>query len=182
MINRDLMSIPVENEEGKPRVLRLPLALLVIGLVYIFSVGPVLTTAERFKLGATRFYRPLRAFYSPVFVVARSSGFGTRAYESYVGFWSRMILKHDYQRYSPGVPIEGLISSIGSITNGQSSFQIHVPSKLSRAGSPTSQDVAMSLIIDKVREHNLYPAGFQQQPGGRIYTFEREREWERKRR
>ena len=175
------MSTTTNNEASGPRSFRLPLTLLIALAVYIFSVGPVLTTADRFKLGTTRFYRPLRAFYAPIFAVARSSDFGTRVYESYVGFWCRIILKQDYPKYSPGVPVEGLLTSIGSITNGQSSFQIFVPSQLSQGGSPTSQDVAMALIVGKVREQGLYPAGFQEQSGGRLYTFEREREWERKR-
>jgi hypothetical protein len=51
---------------------------------------------------------------------------------------------------------------------------------LSKGGNPTSQDVALAQIIGKVREHGLFPAGFHQQPDGRLYTFEREREWERK--
>jgi hypothetical protein len=71
------------------------------------------------------------------------------------------------------------MTSIGSITNGQTSFQIFVPTKLSQGGGPTSRDVAIALIIGKVREHGLYPAGFQKQSGGRLYTFERVREWER---
>jgi hypothetical protein len=174
------MGITTENEERRPRSSRIPLTLLLAFVVYIFSVGPVLTTADRFKAGTTRFYRPLRAFYAPVFAVARSSDYGTRVYEGYVGFWCRLILDQDFPRYVPDPPLEGLIASIGSITNGQTSFQIFVPSKLSQGGYPTSQDVALAQIVGKIREYGLLPGGFQQQPGGRLYTFEREREWERK--
>jgi hypothetical protein len=40
--------------------------------------------------------------------------------------------------------------------------------------------VALAQIVGKVREHGLFPAGFQQRAAGRLYTFEREREWEKK--
>jgi len=174
------MSTTAENEEKRPWSFRIPLTLLfAVLVVYIFSVGPVLTTADRLKLGATRFYHPLRAFYAPVFAVARSSNLGMRAYESYVGFWSQLICHQEYPKYKPDPPLESLITSIGSITNGQTSFQVFVPSKLSQGGYPTSLDVALAQIVGKVREHGLFPAGFQQQSDGRLYTFEREREWER---
>ena len=174
------MSTIAKNEERRPRSYRIPFTLLLVVGVYILSVGPVLTTADRFKLGATRFYGPLRAVYAPVFAVARASDFGMQVYEGYVGFWYRIILKQEYPKYVPDPPLESLITSIASITNGQSSFQIFVPSKVSEGGYPTSQDAALTQIVGKVREHGLLPAGFQQQADGRLYTFEREREWERK--
>ena len=174
------MSTITENEERRPGSYRILFTLLLAFVVYVFSVGPFLTTADKFKVGATSFYRPLRAFYAPVFAVARSSDFGTRIYEGYVGFWCRLILNRDFPKYRPDPPLEGLITSISSITNGQRSFQIFVPSQLSEGGNPTSQDVALAQIVGKIREHGLLPAGFQQQTNGRLYTFEREREWERK--
>jgi len=178
------MSTTTENVESRRHSFRLPLTLLIVGLVYLFSVGPVLTTADRFKFGSTVFYQPLRAIYAPVFVVARSSDICTRIYEGYLGFWCRIILKQEYQQAYPtdlpSVPVEGVLASIGSITNGESSFQVFVPNLLSQGGVPTSQDVAMALIVGKVREHGLYPAGYKEQASGKLYTFEREREWERK--
>jgi len=152
--------------------------MLIGTFLYVLSVGPVLTTADRFNVGATQFYGRLRALYAPVLTVARSSYFATRVYEGYVAFWYRLILKKDLPRTDP--PLEDLIVSIGAITNGQTSFQIFVPNKLSQGGYPTSQDVALAQIIGTVREHGLLPSGFQQQTNGRLYTFEREREWERK--
>src|SRR4051812_31149511 len=172
------MSSTLENQETKSRLFWIALTLLIGPWIYVLSVGPVLTTADRFNAGGTRFYRPLRALYSPVFTVARSSNFGMRVYEGYMGFWCRLILKQDYPTYRPDPPLENLIVSIGCITNEQTSFQIFVPSKLSRGGYPTSQDVALAQIIGTVRDHGLLPAGFQQQTNGRLYTFEREREWE----
>jgi hypothetical protein len=157
----------------------MPLTLLMAVGLYFGSVGPVLTTADKFKVGATRFYQPLRAFYAPVFAAARSSDFGTRAYDSYVGFWCRLILDQDYPEYRPNPPLESLLATAGGITNGQTSFRIFVPSKLSQGGNPTSQDEALAQLIGKIREHGLFPAGFQQGSDGRLYTFEREREWER---
>jgi hypothetical protein len=175
----EVMSTSAENEKKSPRSFRIPLALLIGVIVYILSVGPVTTTVMRLGWGM-QLYRPVRAFYAPVFAIARSSEFVMRAYEGYVGFWCRLILKQDFPKYRPNPPLERLITSIGSITKGQTAFQIFVPTKLSRGGDPIGQDVALAEIIGKVREHGLYPAGFQQQPGGRLYTFERVREWERK--
>lgn len=149
--------------------------------LYILSVGPVLSTADKFNLGPTRFRQPLRAFYAPIFAVARSSDFGTRVYEGYLGFWYRCICNQDYPKYVPAPPLEGLLTQIASITNGQTSFQIFVPSTLSQGGHPTGQGAAMQQIIGKIREYELLPAGFQQQTNGRLYTFERIREWEKKR-
>jgi hypothetical protein len=169
----------IKSKERRLYLLQSPLTILAVAAVYIFSVGPVLTTADRFNLGATKFYRLLRAFYAPVFAAAQSSDFGMRAYEGYVGFWCRIILQKEYPQYTPAPPLEDLIAFIGSITNGQTSFQIFVPDKLSQGGNPTSQDVALAEIVGKVREQGLLPAGFQQQIEGRLYTFQRERDWER---
>jgi hypothetical protein len=100
------MSTTAKHETSGARSFPLPLTLLIAVGVYIFSVGPVLTTAEKFKVGTTRFYRPLRAFYAPVFAVARSSDIGTRAYEGYVGFWCRLILNQDFPKYRPDPPLK----------------------------------------------------------------------------
>jgi hypothetical protein len=64
--------------------------LAVIG--YVLSVGPVLSVAERFDAYHTPFYKPLRAFYSPVFAVAKSSDATTHLYENYARMWCRIVL------------------------------------------------------------------------------------------
>jgi hypothetical protein len=156
------------------------LASLMVVLVYCLSVGPVLVTADRFHLGGTRFFGPLRAFYAPIFAVARSSDAGTRAYESYVGLWCHAILNQSYPHGAPRVSVESLLASIGTITNGQTAFKILVPSELSMGGVPTERDYAMGPVIAKIREHELYLAGFKEVSGGRLYTFEHVRSWEKK--
>ena len=162
------MSGRTENKKWSCRSFRIPLSLLIAVVAYVLSVGPVGTIATRLGLGP-RLHRALRVFYAPVFAVARSTDSGTRVYEDYVGFWCRLVLNQDYPKYRPDPPVENLIAAIGSITNGQASVQIFVPSKAD-----------LEQVIGKVREHGLLPAGFQQQPHGRLYTFERERDWERK--
>lgn len=170
----------MSTTQTRPRPYRVLLTILAVILIYVLSVGPVLTTADRLGLAGTKVHRALRVVYAPVFVVARASNVGTRIYESYVGVWCRIILKKDYPKHSsPGVPVEGLLVSVGSITNGQSSFELFVPSELSFRGAPTTQNTGMALIIENVRQYGLFPAGFQEQSGGRLYTFQREREWER---
>jgi hypothetical protein len=61
-------------------------------VAYILSVGPVLSVAARFDAYHTPFYKPLRAFYSPVFAIAKSSDATTHLYESYTRMWCRIIL------------------------------------------------------------------------------------------
>jgi len=158
--------------------------MLIVGLAmalltYILSVGPVLTIATRSGFGATATsYRSLRAFYGPVFAVAQSSKVGTRLYESYVGIWCRIVLNTGYPKPPSVTPVESLLASVGSITNGQTSFELFVPSELSLNGGPTRQDVAMALIIGKVREHSLFPASREERPGGLSYSFQKVRQWE----
>jgi len=172
-----------KDQTGRP-VLRLVFFLvtaLILGcFIYILSIGPVLCLAERMGLGRTHYVHAMRAFYRPVFFVARSSTSGAKVYESYLDMWSRIVLNTNYRNPPPTTSVEGLLASVGSITNGQGSFELFVSNNLTIKESPTSQDVAMSLIIGKVRDHGLFPAGFKESPTGRFYSFQRVRSWETK--
>ena len=174
--------MPTTTENGKQTgrpSLRLWVALIIAFLTYVLSVGPVLTLADRIGVGRTRYVRPLRAFYAPVFALAKSSNAGTWLYEGYVGMWSQFVLKKPYPKPPPpAATVEGLLVSVGSITNGQSAFEIFIPSELTHNGGPTGQNVAIALIVSKVREQGLLPAGQEERPGGKLYRFEKTRAWE----
>jgi hypothetical protein len=150
-------------------------------LIYIFSIGPVLCVADRMGLGGTRYVPTIRGFYGPVFFAARSSACGAKIYESYMNTWSQIIshknvlINTDDRNSPPTTPIGDLLASVHSITNGQSSFALFVPKEFD-----THDGVAMSLIIREARDRGLWPAGFQERPTGRLYSFQAVRFWEAK--
>ncbi len=84
------------TQDTKADHLRVAMAFTFALAICVLSVGPVLVSAERFGVSRPRFAQPLRAFYYPVQVTARSGAFGTRVYESYVGMWHRVIMGRTY--------------------------------------------------------------------------------------
>ena len=76
---------------------------------------------------------------------------------------------------SPSVSsVESLLASVSAITNAQTSFELFVPAQLTLKGESVRQDVAMAIVLDKILAHDLIPAGFEEQPGGRLYKYQKE--------
>ena len=87
------MKITKETEQKQTRIATQMLVIFALTVIaYILSVGPVLSVAARFDTYHTPFYKPLRAFYSPVFAIAKSSDITTQLYESYARIWCRIVL------------------------------------------------------------------------------------------
>src|ERR1035438_2262954 len=84
--------------------LRLFVFFVLAAFTYILSVGPVLSLGERVHCYGTPSYRFLRAFYCPVFMVAKSSDVGARLYDSYARMWCRFVLPPGY----PGTEVPAM--------------------------------------------------------------------------
>jgi hypothetical protein len=87
------MKITEDPEKGQRHFATQSLAFFTLAVVgYVLSVGPVLSVAERLDSYHTPFYKPLRAFYSPVFAIVKSSDVTTHLYENYARMWCRIVL------------------------------------------------------------------------------------------
>ena len=87
------MKINKDTEQKQRHMATQLLVFLALTMVaYFLSVGPVLSVAARFDAYHTPFYKPLRAFYSPVFTIAKSSDATTHLYESYARMCCRIVL------------------------------------------------------------------------------------------
>jgi len=171
-----------KTRQPAPRRVPFTFKVLLFGcLIYVFSIGPVLCVADRLGLGGTRYVPALRGLYGPVFFAARSSACGAKFYESYMNTWSQIIssknvlINTDVRNSPPMTPIGDVLASVDGITNGQSSFELFVPMDLI-----THDGMAMSQIIKKAHDHGLLPAGFEERPTGRLYSFQAVRSWEAK--
>ena len=70
--------------------------------------------------------------------------------------------------------VESLLASVAGITNGQTSFELFVPSQLTLKGESIRQDAAMAVVLDKILGHDFFPTGFEERPGGRLYKYRKE--------
>jgi hypothetical protein len=92
------------KQKRRPTKMRLLAFFALASFTYILSVGPVLSLAARVNCYGTPSYRFLRAFYSPVFAIAKSSDTSTRLYESYARMWCRFMLPPG----SPGTEVPAI--------------------------------------------------------------------------
>jgi hypothetical protein len=71
--------------------------------------------------------------------------------------------------------VESLLATVAGITNGQTSFELFVPDQVTLKGEAIRQDAAMAVVLDKILGHDLFPAGFEERTGGRLYKYRKER-------
>jgi len=67
--------------------------------------------------------------------------------------------------------VETLLSDIGGAASGNQSFDLWVPNDLTLRGRPACTDIAMTIVLDKVRTMGFEPDGFVQTKNGRVYKY-----------
>ena len=67
--------------------------------------------------------------------------------------------------------LEDLLAQVEALPAGTTSFDLYVPQDLIWQGRPVTQNLAMTLVLDKLLGKSLYPKGFDQKPHGRRYKY-----------
>ncbi len=67
--------------------------------------------------------------------------------------------------------VEQLLAAIEAIPAGQDSFQMWVPSQLTLRDEAVLSELAMGFLLDRIVGKGLYPSGFEQGDGGRLYKY-----------
>ena len=67
--------------------------------------------------------------------------------------------------------VEQLLATIEAIPAGQDSFQIWVPSQLTLRNEAVLSELAMGFLLDRIVGKGLYPHGFEEGDGGRLYKY-----------
>ncbi|HVX10441.1 MAG TPA: hypothetical protein VHC22_04635 [Pirellulales bacterium] len=67
--------------------------------------------------------------------------------------------------------VEQLLAAIDAIPAGQDSFQMWVPSQLTLRDEAVLCDLAMGFLLDRIVGKGLYPRGFEEGDGGRLYKY-----------
>ena len=55
--------------------------------------------------------------------------------------------------------LEDLLAQVGALPAGTTSFDLYVPQDLTWQGRPVTQNLAMTLVLDKLMGKSLYPKG-----------------------
>jgi hypothetical protein len=67
--------------------------------------------------------------------------------------------------------LEALLAQVADLPKSTMSFEMFVPQDLTWQGQPVTQNLAMTLVLDKLLGKQLYPDGFDQRPTGRRYKY-----------
>lgn len=67
--------------------------------------------------------------------------------------------------------VEELLATVDAIPAGQESFQILVPSQLTLRNEAVVSDLAMGFVLDRIIGKGLYPHGYEEVDGGRLYKY-----------
>ncbi|HET6879436.1 MAG TPA: hypothetical protein VFI31_04755 [Pirellulales bacterium] len=67
--------------------------------------------------------------------------------------------------------VEQLLATIDAIPAGQGSFQMWVPSQLTLRNEAVVSELAMGFLLDRIVGKGLYPRGYEEGDGGRLYKY-----------
>lgn len=70
--------------------------------------------------------------------------------------------------------LEAILQEVDGLPPDASHHDIWVPERLTFRGDDVHPAIAMSLLIDRLLAKNLFPAGFTQGVGGRMYHYGRD--------
>jgi hypothetical protein len=66
-------------------------------------------------------------------------------------------------------PIEAVLREIDSLPPAADTVSLKVPDQLSLRGSSVPQDIALSILADRLLSRGYEPDGFEAIEGGRVY-------------
>lgn len=67
--------------------------------------------------------------------------------------------------------VEELLARVDAIPAGQESFQILIPGQLTLRNEAVVSDLAMGFVLDRIIGKGLYPSGYEEVDGGRLYKY-----------
>ena len=67
--------------------------------------------------------------------------------------------------------VEGLLAQIEALPPETASVELWIPGHLTLREVEVTEDVAMTVLLDKLLERNLFPCGFRSEAGGRLYLY-----------
>jgi len=67
--------------------------------------------------------------------------------------------------------VEELLARVDAIPAGEHSFQLWVPSQLTLDNEAVVADLAMGFLLDRIIGKGLYPRGYEEGDGGRLYKY-----------
>jgi hypothetical protein len=67
--------------------------------------------------------------------------------------------------------VEELLQKVEAITEGTKSFELYVPGELTWQGKAVTQNLGMTLVLDRLLAKDLFPDGFEQRTNGRLYKY-----------
>ena len=73
-----------------------------------------------------------------------------------------------------GLSIEEILREIDSIPNTSTSYELWVSDPLTSGGSLMPLDAALAIILDKMLAINMFPDGYSEGDGGRLYRYVRD--------
>jgi Cysteine-rich CPCC len=76
-----------------------------------------------------------------------------------------------YWQVSSPRMVESILADVDVRAPGKSDFSLWIPEQLSFKNELVPQDLAMALVLDRLLGHGLFPAGFEQHSGGRVYHY-----------
>jgi hypothetical protein len=79
----------------------------------------------------------------------------------------------EYWRVRPARAVEALVKEVDARAPGCEEFRLWVPARLSLQASEVPMDLAMAVVVDRLLAHGLFPDGFEEVPGGRVYRYRR---------
>lgn len=67
--------------------------------------------------------------------------------------------------------VEELLAELQAMPASAAVVELWVPNDVTLRGQAAPLDVAMSVILDKALKRGLWPDGFSDMPGGRLYMY-----------
>ena len=67
--------------------------------------------------------------------------------------------------------LEALLAQVAGLPEGAKKFELFMPQDLTWQGQPVTQNLAMTIVLDKLLGKNLFPDGYDQGPTGRRYKY-----------
>jgi hypothetical protein len=71
-------------------------------------------------------------------------------------------------------PVEDLLSAVAGIPEATLEVEVWVPQELTLGGEPVATDIALAVLVDKLLDKGLFPAGCTLAVGGVLYRYRRE--------
>ena len=67
--------------------------------------------------------------------------------------------------------VEAILAEVDARAPGKTNFSLWIQEHLTLQREEVAPDLAMAVVLDRLLALDLFPAGFEQYPGGRVYRY-----------